>query len=1453
MTDKPTPRHQAHESDAHAASHAGGRLPELSIKAIQSLIAKVRRRLIAVIGGTWLAKFVSVLLIGFVTIALIDYMIRLDSVLRLLLLAAAIATLLYAAWVKLITRLIQQPTDLQIAAMVEANQRDLLDSLTSAVAFSGAQHPAGATAFESRTTELAAQGIAGIHPSEIVSATKLKHAVARLAIIGGAFCLLAWWAGPDHRAAAMGRVLTPLSSINWPKRVIIAESKAMPLRVAAGEKLDVRVSISRGNSASLKPRIVVMLDGREISSEIAQRREDGTFGISLDTRLAPDAADGSTLALKVIAGDDERFLGTTQIVPRLAIRTAQATITPPAYAQSSTRSQDALRQPISAVERSSIRLEVVFSKQLDSSAAVELIPAGLPAQPIDGQAATTPSLPAIRWRIDGSVLSGEIDVSDTQPSTHRFRIKATDQHGLTNLATEDFTLSVVPDRSPTVSLVQPARSESRTVDSILPLVVQSDDDFGLSDLAIEVRHLASKQMWSWPMASVDGGAQSAPLAAEDGTELEVQAIATGQRFRASRLQPLSPAGARDLKLVPGDVLELVARAQDNFDVDGQRHPPVRSSAIRILIVSQEQLSAEVSDALRTASRQLQSIARSQSLLESETKTTAAELAAAGKLPAGSDVALSRLASTQGQLADQTRQIAEDVASQMARLAENRSTDVDLATAAKDAAAALREAAAGSMPESRAALNDARAADGDSTTAAAEQQRGLASAASAQQLAQQQIARAIARLGSVGSLEQTIASMQALLGKQQELSAETRDLARQTIGRSLEQLTPDQKRKLQDNAQAQEQLSRQTQQLLQQMDKQAQQLAGSDSAASAAMKQSASTVRQQQVGQNQSKAAQSLDKNQQSSAQSSQRQAEGGLQLALAQLQEAQKRKLEELNRRLAALAEQIDNLIRRQAGHNILTARLAKTDIPAATREELQAVAGELPAEVAAVQVTQSQETTERNTRSIATEAGSSDGGGEIASGLTSAASRMERAIGLLRASAFADAYDPSQVQALSFLREARKLVQQQQEDAQQRQSQQQRQELVAELKAIREDQSGINSDTVKLDATPRDAQGALARAQRIAAGQAATRQGVVSERIAKLSEQLLKLNSSVFTFSARDIASRMASVKERLAAGDVTRPTQSEQARIISRIDAMVRAMDIKPPDPKDFEDRASASGGSGSGSKGPKLPSEAEMRLLREMQAIVNDETKLVESLRQKDDQTERAAKEAAELQRSVRQALADSIKMASSGQAELPPEPDVARLLPEESGDAAQPDGLDDDLLKADPEKPTGSDDADITKRVADRMGRSRQRLAGPADTGSVTQLIQTRIMEDLDRLVAEARERDRQEQQRQRSQPSQKQEIAKGGQPKPDGQAGGNPGQSSSNQSTNAASDSSLADGGVPSINQGGDIRQTAREWGGLSPRQRQAVIDGSSDAVVEKYRAMVEDYYRALAERSTDRK
>ena len=107
-------------------------------------------------------------------------------------------------------------------------------------------------------------------------------------------------------------------------------------------------------------------------------------------------------------------------------------------------------------------------------------------------------------------------------------------------------------------------------------------------------------------------------------------------------------------------------------------------------------------------------------------------------------------------------------------------------------------------------------------------------------------------------------------------------------------------------------------------------------------------------------------------------------------------------------------------------------------------------------------------------------------------------------------------------------------------------------------------------------------------------------------------------------------------------------------------------------------------------------------------------------------------------LRGVLGQLLEKSSQGQIKFGPEPDNREQLPEEANnEQVENQELDQQLL-------TGEANAEKTDQqvnlVGDRMARVRQRLAMNDDPGKTTQIIEDRIITDLDILVDQARKQE-----------------------------------------------------------------------------------------------------------------
>jgi hypothetical protein len=158
-----------------------------------------------------------------------------------------------------------------------------------------------------------------------------------------------------------------------------------------------------------------------------------------------------------------------------------------------------------------------------------------------------------------------------------------------------------------------------------------------------------------------------------------------------------------------------------------------------------------------------------------------------------------------------------------------------------------------------------------------------------------------------------------------------------------------------------------------------------------------------------------------------------------------------------------------------------------------------------------------------------------------------------------------------------------------------------------------------------------------------------------------------------------------------------------------------------------------------------------------------------------------------------------------------------------------------------KATSDSDEDLMSEVVRLMNESARRLEIEYDPGEETQAVQSTIMDHLQEAIKIAAAQRRPQR-------------SSGGRPKSDKREGTPPpgkeeGQESkSGQAADAADAASAAGGGQADGTGGlpsGQLDESRRGWGSLPERDRDAVIQGSGEKFLERYREMIERYYRAL--------
>jgi hypothetical protein len=1075
--------------------------------------------------------------------------------------------------------------------------------------------------------------------------------------------------------------------------------------------------------------------------------------------------------------------------------------------------------------------------------------------------------PDISWKLDGSnVAVGTFKAGESI----RFTVRATDADGFENTGTQEFDLIVREDALPTVQIEEPRRSEDRTPEATFPLRVVAEDDYGISQAQLVVRRIGGEKAADGTQApgnewvvNLVNGAEVAQGAAFNATDDRSER----KHFRLEYLWDLA-SSLPNANLKPGDALEYYVQVRDNFDLDGKRHDFVQSGKLRLTIISQDQFIKNVQTAFEQIHNELSQIKRGQTNTKVETEALAQQSKQRGKFDDADQKQAERLSSQQGTTAAQTKQTASKLSDLMERMAQNKSQDAAMKQTAGEVGKQLDQAAEGAMKDASKELSgakdqktDPKANDAQQKAQNAQRDAALNRAQQNQDRAAEQIQKAMERLGNFGGLSEAIARIQEIKKNQDAVAEKFNKAMKDHLGKKPEDLDKKTQEELKKMAEEQKKLQAQTESALSDMNKKSEQMQKSDPSSAQAMKQAAQTGQQQGVTSKQQQASQAMQQNQQAQAQQAQKQAALGLEMILAKLREAERRKLEQLAKQLEEMQKLVADLVRRQAGHNLDNLTLddprkladmteeARNDLLLTSERDPQA----LPPPPTIEQLSASQEQTERNTRDVAKVAEALPEA-DPAAKLTAAAGQMERAVVHLRAQKLAEAYEPPQVEALKALVAAKDKIDEMKQKVDEQLQQQDRETIRQAYVKLLESQKKVNKDTLDVDAAPKDPAGALPRLVAVRLGQLPGEQGKLSESADGLGKELEKIGSIVYVWANKDIVRSMNSVKDGLAKPDTGVVTQAEQSRVAEQLQAMIDNLVEKPKQSK-FAGR-----GGGQCKGGVQMPTETELRLLKGLQQAVNKNTQLIDQRPKKEDAEKRALVDLGGRQGELRGLLDQLMQKASEGKAKLGPEPDNKDQLPEEASREAVDDQEFEKFLREDEVKEGAGEDTVTSnmKLTGDRMARSRQRLALNNDPGKVTQTIQEKIVGDLDQLIELSRQQQQQQQNAQNKQQQQKQQMAQKqlGQMKLSQQQDQKPGQPKPGQpqkgGQNPAQASRMPGEGGREIDASVELQEKFAEWGGLTERQREAVLEGASEKVIEKYRGLVEDYYRELGKKATQR-
>ena len=153
-----------------------------------------------------------------------------------------------------------------------------------------------------------------------------------------------------------------------------------------------------------------------------------------------------------------------------------------------------------------------------------------------------------------------------------------------------------------------------------------------------------------------------------------------------------------------------------------------------------------------------------------------------------------------------------------------------------------------------------------------------------------------------------------------------------------------------------------------------------------------------------------------------------------------------------------------------------------------------------------------------------------------------------------------------------------------------------------------------------------------------------------------------------------------------------------------------------------------------------------------------------------------------------------------------------------------------------------DEDVMAKVLRLMAETAHKLEIEFDAGEETQAMQQRIMGRLDEAIKTAAAQRRMRKPTTPSTSPDKRRMPSAGKR---GKEEGSPSQGPAAESSSSEKPSPGAAATVDPLQ--GELRDPRRGWGHLPQREREEVIQGVGEGCLERYRAWIERYYRALQE------
>jgi pimeloyl-ACP methyl ester carboxylesterase len=430
----------------------------MTARELESRIAALRgsvRRLLALHGVSWVVGLSLPLLIvsGFA-----DWLFHLDAVIRAVLLAVIVGTVLYLAYRQVVRPLFVRFADLDIAMRIEERWPGLNDRLASTIQFlriDADDDRHGSSALRDATVRQAIEETSGINFREVIERRPVWKAVG-LAAGAMAMAAMVALAAPVSSRIALTRLVLPFGGLQWPQQThLVLDAANTTLKVARGDTFTLSVKVRPGDKVPEAARATYRFaDGAE-TVEPLRTLEDGEFRGRIESVHQP-------FRFTVTGGDDTASIRdvAVSVVPPPSLKALTIRLVSPPYTGLPIQTLAPGLTQLRALEGTRLELDAESSKPLTEAQ----LRIG------DGPAGAALAFDASRTRFRAAV---------PVKGAFAFWFSLKDDDGFRNRDEVRYDVRGFRDEAPRVVIEEPKTDRDVPADATIPVRIMLDDDFGL--------------------------------------------------------------------------------------------------------------------------------------------------------------------------------------------------------------------------------------------------------------------------------------------------------------------------------------------------------------------------------------------------------------------------------------------------------------------------------------------------------------------------------------------------------------------------------------------------------------------------------------------------------------------------------------------------------------------------------------------------------------------------------------------------------------------------------------------------------------------------------------------------------------------------------------------------------------------------------------------------------------